>query len=253
MKVSRTHLTFGLLFFFAMVSWIYSQSPASAPAPAASGPDKEKAYPLSAYAAIGSAFAEGNHLNELGWNDQQIAAFVDGIRAALKGKSYPFDEVAGQASAEMGRRIQGALARQQTVPASPSISATDIEGYMKSARDRLGLQQSDSGLAYRVERGRGGPRPRTVDTVMFSCVATAADGHTKLPQLSVEHARAKMADLFPGFVEGFQMMTVESSAVFVLPPSLSFGNEPWPQGIQPGTPIIFEVTLYEIHNPDGAR
>src|SRR4051812_36338532 len=68
-------------------------------------------YPLSAYSAIGSAFAEGNHLTELGWTNEQVAAFVDGIRAAFQGKSYPFDDVASQASAEMGRRVQEILAR----------------------------------------------------------------------------------------------------------------------------------------------
>ena len=207
-------------------------------------------FPLSAYSAIGSAFAEGNHLTELGWTDQQVAAFVDGIRAAFQGKSYPFDEVAGQASAEMGRRIQAVLARaQQPAAAATAVAPANLEEYMKAQRDRLGLQQADSGLAYRVELGRGGPRPRVSDTVVFSCVAMAADGRTKLPQLTVQHARAKMTDLFPGFIEGFQMMTVESTAVFVLPPSLSFGSSEWPQGIQPGSPILFEITLHEIIPP----
>lgn len=208
------------------------------------------AFPLSAYAAMGSAFAEGNHLTDLGWTDEQAAAFVDGIRAALKGKSYPFDDVAAQASAEMGRRIQESLARAQPpATAGPAVSPAKLEEYMKTLRDRLGLQQAESGLAYRVEVGRGGPRPRPVDTVVFSSVALAADGHTKLPQLTVERTRAKMTELFPGFVEGFQMMTVESTAVFVLPAALSFGVGEWPQGIQPGSPIIFKITLHEIITP----
>lgn len=207
-------------------------------------------YPLSAYAAIGSAFAEGNHLPELGWTDEQVNAFVDGIRAAFKGKSYPFDDVAGQASAEMERRVQEILAHAQQPPAAaPAISPEKLGEYMKELRERLGLQQADSGLAYRVELGRGGPRPRLVDAVVFSCTAVAADGRTKLPQLTVQRARAKMTELFPGFIEGFQMMTVESTGVFVLPPALSFGNGEWPQGIEAGAPIIFEVTLHEIITP----
>ncbi len=227
-------------------------APASPAATAAS--QTARTYPLSAYSAIGSAFAEGNHLTELGWTDDQVNAFIDGIRAAFRGKSYPFDDVASQASAEMGRRIQEGLARAQQeqsrpAPAGPVVSPAKLEEYMKGLRDRLGLQQADSGLAYRVELGRGGPRPRLMDTVVFSCVAMAADGHTKLPQLTVQRARAKMTELFPGFIEGFQMMTIESKAVFVLPPALSFGNSEWPQGIPQGSPIIFEVTLHEIVTP----
>lgn len=238
------------LFLLVAVSVTRAETTPAAAAATHGAAPPAPTFPLSAYSAIGSAFAEGNHLTELGWTDEQVAAFIDGIRAAFKGKNYPFDEMAGQASAEMGRRIKVVLARaQQPAAAGAAVSPANLEEYMKAQRDRLGLQQSDSGLAYRVELGRGGPRPRLVDTVVFSCVAMAADGRTKIPQLTVERARAKMSELFPGFIEGFQMMTVESTAIFVLPPALSFGSSDWPQGIQPGSPILFEITLHEIITP----
>ena len=47
----------------------------------------------------------------------------------------------------------------------------------------------------------------------------------------------KMENLLPGLMEGLQMMTIDASAVFVLPPNLSFGNNPWPDGVQRGAPI----------------
>jgi FKBP-type peptidyl-prolyl cis-trans isomerase len=220
----------------------------SIPAPVASVPPDKSApvYPLSAFAAIGSAFAEGNHLTELGWNDAQVAAFIDGIRASFQGKSYPFDDTAGKVSADMGRRIQEILAQAQQPKTVQAYDPAHLEPTMKEVRERLGLQKADSGLAYRVEVGHSGPRPRPEDTVIFSCVATAIDGATPLPQLSVKRTRAKLKDLFPGFIEGLQMMTLESTAVFVLPPGLSFGEAEWPQGVERGAPIIFQVTLHEI-------
>ena len=46
------------------------------------------------------------------------------------------------------------------------------------------------------------------------------------------------------------MMTVESHAVFVLPPALSFGQGPWPDGVERGTPLVFQITLHEVKSPD---
>jgi FKBP-type peptidyl-prolyl cis-trans isomerase len=244
-----------LLFHALFCSWPISMAFAADPVPPTTltGGQPAKAYPLSAFAAIGSSFADGNHLPELGWNDAQVAAFIDGIRAAFQGKSYAFDETAGQVSAEMGQRIQEILARGQP-PAAPAYAPPGgLEPVMKGLRETLGLQNADSGLAYRVEIGRGGPRPQSGDTVVFSCVATAVDGKTPLPQLSVKRTRAKMTDLFPGFIEGLQMMTLDSTAVFVLPPNLSFGESEWPQGVMRGSPIIFQVTLHQIISPESAR
>lgn len=218
-------------------------------APAKAAP----AYPLSAFAAMGSSFAEGNHLPELGWNEAQIAAFIDGINAAFHGKSYPFDEVAGKASADMGRRIQEIVSHARGSQPVKSFPTARLEPVMKELRERLGLQKADSGLAYRVETGRGGPRPRLEDTVVFSCVATAVDGETPIPELSTKQTQQKMLDLLPGFREGLQMMTRESKAVFVLPPNLSFGDGDWPNGLQTGSPLICQITLFKIIPPDASH
>ena len=117
---------------------------------------------------------------------------------------------------------------------------------MKEMRKRFFLQQTDDGLGYRIEAGRGGPRPRPGDTVVITCIAAAADGKTNLPQLSSKRIRVRMADLLPGFVEGLQMMTVDAKAVLVMPPNLSFGAGEWPDGVERGTSLVFWVTLHEI-------
>jgi FKBP-type peptidyl-prolyl cis-trans isomerase len=237
--------------------WLFFAAVAVAAEPAtvapAQPPATAPAIPLTAFAALGSEFAQSNHLVELGWDDAQISAFVDGIRAAFQGKGYPFDEAAQRAAAEMARRMQEVIAREQQQQQQGSTAYAQpgrLEQYMKEMRKRLGLQQADSGLAYRVEVGRGGPRPRPGDTVVFTCVATAADGTTKLPQLTAERVRIKMSELMPGFGEVLQMMTVDSTAVFVLPPALSFGQGRWPEGVERGTPLVFTVVLHEVISPD---
>jgi FKBP-type peptidyl-prolyl cis-trans isomerase FkpA len=212
-------------------------------APPAPAPAVSATYPLSAFSAIGSSFAQGNHLPELGWNEAQISAFIEGIRAAFRGKPYPFDDPAKEASAAMGRRVQELQSREREAEfAQPGR----LRAYMKDMRKRLNLEEADDGLCFGIQTGGKGNRPGPDDTVVLSCLAVAADGVTKLPQLSTERARMKVKDLLPGIAEGVEMMTNTSQALLIVPPALSFGSGEWPEGVDRGTPIIFQVTLHEV-------
>jgi len=212
------------------------------PARAAAGAD----FPLPACAAIGSFLAQSGHLAELGWSEAQIGAFLDGVGSALRSRPAALDEEARQLLADIGRQI-GDIEELRRLEAPRSLDPEGrLDWYMRRICGRLGLQRSDSGLAYRVEPGRGGVRPRPGDTVVFTCTAIAADGSTKLAQMSGERIRTRMDKLLPGLMEGLQMMTIDGSAVFVVPPSLAFGANPWPDGVPRGAPIIFTVTLHDV-------
>jgi FKBP-type peptidyl-prolyl cis-trans isomerase len=224
-----------------------AQQPAAAPAQPAEAPKGTPApaapTPLSALSAIGSLLAVSNHLDELGWSEAQIDAFVDGVRAAIHGKPYPFDDAARDASNAIGRRVDEIEAREQ---AQEFAKPGALEKYLKDICKQMGLQESDSGLCYGIKFGAKGIRPGPDDTVVVSCTAIAADGKTPIPQLSNQNARGKVSGMLPGFVEGLQMMTVGSDAFFVLPPALSFGAGAWPPGVQRGAPLIFRIELKEV-------
>jgi FKBP-type peptidyl-prolyl cis-trans isomerase len=219
----------------------------------AAAPDtaQTETLPLAGFVAIGSSFAQSSRLPELGWDETQINAFIDGVRAALHGKAYPFDERAGRVSAEMGRRVREIEQRDKQKVAAKFAQPGAIEQYMKETVKRLRMQQTDSGLGYRIEASRSGLRPRPDDSVVFTCIATAADGTTSIPQLSSEKVHVKMTDLVLGLLEGLQMMSVDGKATFVLPPSLSFADGDWPPRVD-HAPLIFQITLHEIIAPDTA-
>jgi FKBP-type peptidyl-prolyl cis-trans isomerase FkpA len=206
--------------------------------------------PLSAFSAVGSSLAVGSHLDKLGWNEEQIAAFVEGVRAALQGKPVPFDAAAQDANTSFSRQL-GEIETQER--GSEFARPGAIDKYLKDICKRLNLEQSDSGLCYGINFGAKGIRPGPDDTVVVSCMAIACDGKTELPQLSNQNARAKVSSLLPGFVEGFQMMTVGSEAIFVLPPALSFGDGPWPPFLARGEPLIFRIALKEVIGNGAAR
>lgn len=218
----------------------FAGDPPAAPAPGA--------YPLSAYAAFGSTLVQSGHLGELGWNEAQFNAFLEGMRASFQGKAPPMDDAARQFAGEMGRRIQ-AIVAGQTAPAAaaaPVDPQARLARYFREMQKQLKLQISDSGLGYNVTTSSSGVRPRPGDTVVVTVQATAADGVTKLPQLSAERIRARLGGMMPGLVEGLQMMTVGAHAIFVIPPALSFGGGAWPVGVEPGSPLIYAVTLLDV-------
>ncbi len=202
-------------------------------------------FPLSAYSAFGSSVGAGGHFGEIGWTDAQFDAFLDGMRVVFQKKPYDVGEATRRLAAEVSRKI-AVIEANGTKPHQESFDPAALVPYMKEASKRYHLQLSESGLGYNVSPGTSGIRPRPGDTVVISCDAVAFDGASKLPQLSSARIRSRVDQMFPGLREGLQMMTVNSHAIFVVPPALSFGHGSWPDGVEPGSPIIFNVDLREV-------
>ena len=200
-----------------------------------------------AFGEFGMALLQSGHFGELGWTDAQFNAFLDGMREAFHGRPAPMNEMSRTLAAESTRRIAEAKARARELASGELDPKRRLARYFKEMRVALQLQISDDGLGYNVEPAtENGVRPRPGDTIVISCDAAAADGVTKLPQLSADHIRVKMEGMMPGLMEGLQMMTVGTKGLFVIPPELSFGNEPWPAGVQPNTPLIYTVELHQV-------
>ena len=259
MKATRPVVALGLGLLLSLIGGGAASGELPEPAPAFAVPAQNPAalhgaaYPLSAFAVVGSALVQSGHLAEFGWSEAQISAFLEGARDAFNGKTQPVDVAAERLHAEIGRQLAEIQAREKRKVAEAFALPGRLEQYMKETRKRYGLQQTDSGLAYSIQGGRPGIRPGPDDTVVISCIATAADGATRLPQLSSGRVSVKMAGLVPGFVEGLQMMNVDSQAMFVIPPALSFGAGVWPEGVDRGTPLIFFITLHEVISAEAAR
>jgi FKBP-type peptidyl-prolyl cis-trans isomerase len=202
---------------------------------------------LPAFSLFGSSLVQSGHFAELGWNDTQFDAFLSGMRAAFLEVPVPMDPIARQLAADIGRRIAVAEARGRELASIARDPNERLAKYIKQMRRRLDLQISDSGLGYNVEPATpNGVRPRPGDTVVVNCQVAGPDGVTKIPPLSAERVRAKMEELVPGLREGLQMMTIGNQAVFLVPPSLSYGDGSWPEGAVHGAPMVYTVTLLEV-------
>lgn len=201
---------------------------------------------LQPYAAIGSELARNSRLREAGLSEAQRDAFLAGVRATLNGDPYPFDEAAAQLFVDLDRRIN---AIEAELRARRYAEPGAMEAYMKATCAKFKMQRSESGLGFAVMQGNGNLRPAPEDTVVFSMTANGDDEKTAIPELTKERVRARVSDLMPGLAEGLQLMTLDSRAMFLIPPDLSFDRASWPVSVARGTPIFVIVTLHEIISP----
>ena len=209
------------------------------PAPSAAG------LPLEGFKGVGMMFVKNNRLDRLGWTEAEIAAFVAGVHAALRGEALGYDDATRRVGADMVRRVR------ELDQAKPAVTGSfaqpgKLDSYLKEIKKRLRMQESDSGLLYLVKTVGRGARPTPNDTVVITLAGAGAEGDKALPAISGENVRIKVADLLPGLREGVQMLAVGSDAVFVLPPALSFGEGEWPEGVERGQPLTFALTLHEV-------
>lgn len=214
--------------------------------PAAPTAAPAKKFALETYAALGSGFAQTARLPDLGWSDAQINAFIDGLRAAIRGQPLAMDQRVQGLQDTVNQRLQELTAAEQKVQLAKLAEPGGMDAYMKEMTKRLHIEIADSGLGYAIVSPGGAIHPGPEDTVVVSWQVTAADLQTELPQLALNEARLKVSQLLPGLSEGVQMMTKGGSALLVLPPQLSFGDSPWPPGTTRGQPLIFTVKLSEI-------
>lgn len=201
------------------------------------------AYSPAAYAAFGASLEEGGHFEELGWDDSRFGYMLEGMRSVFRNKPFEVGESSRQLSTAMGRRLAKMDSSVEKPPAE--FDPSQLVPFMRKAAKAYHLQMSDTGLGYNISQGRNGIRPRLSDTVVISVHAQSFDG-TPLPQLSAENARTRVDVTLPGFREALQMMTVGSQGIIVLPPALSFGEGQWPQGVQPGSPLVFQIILKDV-------
>ncbi len=203
--------------------------------------------PLEAYAAVGSSMVQDNRLAQLGWSEAQVEAFLSGVRAAFRGEGRPVDAAAQALLNDIGRRMQEMEQAEHRRAFGPEAFARPgyLQNYLKEICRQFQLERSDSGLCYGIKAGYGA-RPAPEDTVVISYKVNLADTTTEVAALAVNRGKVRVADLLPGLAEALQMMTVDSTAMLVLPPDLAYGDGEWPAGTERGTPLLFTVKLHEV-------
>ncbi len=125
------------------------------------------------------------------------------------------------------------------------------ENFLKENLEKEGVQETESGLQYKVIEEGTGPSPTAQSTVRVHYEGTLIDGEV----FDSSYERGQPAEfplnrVIPGWTEGVQLMKEGATYEFYIPSELAYGSRA-PQGspIGPNETLIFKVELLEVKAP----
>lgn len=204
---------------------------------------------------IGLVMVVQSGLEQLGFGADDAAAISKGFIAGAS-VSVPDPALEAQMPAFQAfiqKRVTAAQAAAEA--AGAAIAAENIaagEAFFAELAADSEVQQSESGLHYKVIEPGSDAKPAMTDSVLVHYKGTLIDG----TQFDSSYDRGQPAT-FPlngvvkGFGEGLTKVGAGGKIILYIPSELGYGNTPRPGGaIKPGDTLIFECELIEI-NPEG--
>ncbi|TVZ37715.1 FKBP-type peptidyl-prolyl cis-trans isomerase FkpA/FKBP-type peptidyl-prolyl cis-trans isomerase FklB [Alteromonadaceae bacterium 2753L.S.0a.02] len=119
--------------------------------------------------------------------------------------------------------------------------------FIEKYRQKAGVQQTSSGLLYRVLEQGDGIFPTNSDSVVVNQRILNADG-----SVIADTYKAGLPDTFtmkeaiPGLREGLLLMAVGGRNELVIPPELAWGRRGATNKIGPNTVLVIDVRLLEV-------
>lgn len=219
---------------------------AAPPSPPSSAGKPESVQDRACY-AIGLNLGRSLKSNDIQANTDLI---VKGLRDGLAGgQPLLTDEEIQAAMQSLQQQVmQAQEAKQKAVGEK---NKTEGEAFLAKNKGRKEVKTTASGLQYEVLKEGTGPTPKATDTVTVHYTGTLMDG-TKFDS-SVDRGQPAtfvLNQVIPGWTEGVQLMKVGSKYKFYIPSALGYGERGAGGVIGPNAPLVFEVELLSIGQPE---
>lgn len=189
----------------------------------------------------------GQSLSEQGM-ELDIDLLVEALRASYAGEETRLtqEEALAERDAFMQRRQQE-MEQQRGVEAERNLEQG--EAFLAQNRDNPDVQETPSGLQYRVIEEGDGASPEATDQVTVHYVGTLIDGvEFDSSRARGEPATFALNQVIPGWTEGVQLMQEGAIYEFFIPADLAYGEQGRPGPIGPNSTLIFEVELLEVES-----
>ncbi|MGY6554726.1 MAG: FKBP-type peptidyl-prolyl cis-trans isomerase [Wenzhouxiangella sp.] len=172
---------------------------------------------------------------------------IEGLRASYAGEEtrLTLDEANAERDAFMQRRQQEMVEAQQR-EATENLEAG--RAFLAENRENPDVQETDSGLQFRVVEEGSGRSPGPSDRVTVHYRGTLING-VEFDSSFARNQPATFAlnQVIPGWTEGLQLMQEGAVFEFFIPADLAYGDQGRPGPIGPNSTLIFEVELIEVH------
>lgn len=177
-----------------------------------------------------------------------IDLLIEGLRASYAGEETRMtqEEALAERDAFMQRRQAEMMQRQQQ---EAQVNLEEGRAFLAENRNNPGVQETASGLQYRVVQEGTGASPSATDRVTVHYRGTLISG----VEFDSSFARNQPAtfglnQVIPGWTEGLQLMREGAVFEFFIPADLAYGDQGRPGPIGPNSTLIFEVELIEVHS-----
>jgi len=187
----------------------------------------------------------GQSLSEQGMA-LDIDLLVEALRASYAGEETLLtqEEALAEREAFMQRRQQE-MAEQRNAAAAVNLEAG--QAFLAENRQNPDVQETASGLQYRVIEEGTGASPVATDRVTVHYVGTLIDGtEFDSSRARGEPATFALNQVIPGWTEGVQLMREGATYEFFIPSDLAYGEQGRPGPIGPNSTLVFEVELIEV-------
>ncbi len=189
----------------------------------------------------------GQSLSEQGM-DLDIDLLVEALRASYAGEETRLtqEEALAERDAFMQRRQQE-MEQERGVEAERNLEQG--QAFLAQNRENPEVQETASGLQYRVIEEGDGASPEATDQVTVHYVGTLIDGvEFDSSRARGEPATFALNQVIPGWTEGVQLMREGAVYEFFIPADLAYGEQGRPGPIGPNSTLIFEVELIEVQS-----
>ena len=180
--------------------------------------------------------------------DVNLQALVAGLQDALAGNQPKLSKE--QISAVMSRFRQEM--QQKAENRMSQIAADNLargEAFLTENRSKEGVQETPSGLQYRVVEAGDGASPTVSDTVRCHYEGTLIDGTVfDSSYKRGEPAEFPVAAVIAGWTEALQMMKVGGKWEVFLPANIAYGERGAGGSIGPNETLLFTIELLDIVN-----
>lgn len=222
--------------------------------------DDEQAY-LETYGWI---VAQQSGVAQLGLNDDEYKALLEGLKQAIDGKEPPQNlqligpdmnlylksksEAFQKTYQERMKVLEKSAESKAQVSAKPQLDKGN-EFFENLGKNNDKINSSATGLYYEILEPGSETKPVATDKVKVHYEGKLIDG--TVFDSSIQRGEPVVFSLnmvIPGWTEGLQLIGEGGKAKLYIPAKLAYGNNSM-RDIPPGSTLIFEIELLKI-NPE---
>lgn len=190
----------------------------------------------------------GNSLKQQNM-EMNLDALFEGLRDVYEERETQMTvEEATAVRQEYIQRRQSEAAAELTVQSSRNVE--EGQAFMAKNLEEDGVQQTESGLQYKIVEQGTGAKPAATDRVTVHYRGTLLNGNEFDSSYSRNQpATFPLNGVIPGWTEGLQLLNEGGKMMLYIPPNLAYG-ERGSGAIGPNSTLIFEVELISIEGSE---